>query len=131
MPPRGSVQDTVLREMIQRERFEEFEKFAFIGRMVGIALHVPAKTMAHLEDVLSLAVFQTAYDPGEIQHQLQETRERIAKEREARMREAKLLAKVASYSEDVEDEAQEAFKRHLQGTTRFHGVTNPWDVAKK
>lgn len=131
MPPRGSVQDTVLREMVQRERYEEFEKFAFIGRMIGVALHVPDKVAAHLEDLLSLAIFQTAYDPGEIQRQLQETRERIEKEREVRLREAKLLAKVASYSEDVEDEAQEAFKRHLQGTTRFHGVRDPWAASKK
>lgn len=131
MPPRGSVQDTVLREMVQRERYEEFEKFAFIGRMLGSALHVPAKVMAHLEDVMSLAIFQTAYDPSEIQRQLQETRERITKEREVRLREAKLLAKVASYSEDTEDEAQEAFKRHLQGTSRFGGVTDPWRDTKQ
>jgi len=112
--------------MVQRERYAEFEKFAFLGRVLGAALHVPNKVMSRFEDTLALSIFQTAYDPGEIQRQLQETRDHMEKERAARLHDAKLLAKVASYSDDVEDEAQEAFKRHLQGTSRFQGVTTPW-----
>lgn len=131
MPPRGSVQDVVLREMIERERYEEFEKFAFIGRIISSAMQLNARVLARFEELLSLAVFQTAYDPQQIQQQIQQTRERMEREREARLREAKLLAKVASYSEDIEDEAQEAFQRHIKGTSRFQGVTSPWQSTKK
>lgn len=124
MPPRGSVQDFVLREMIQRERFEEYQKHLFLGRILAMVFGVDSVQMSRAEELLELAIFQTAYDPREVRKQMEIARTVAQQEREERLRDARLLAKVASYSEEDEDEG-DAF-RVVLNKTRLDGVENPW-----
>lgn len=109
VPPRGSIQDVVLQEMVQRERFEEYQKQLYLGRMLILLMgsdttNVPQ--IARAEELLELAIFQTAYDPREIRRQMEIVNTTMREEREKRLRDARLLAKVASYDQENEDETR-------------------------
>lgn len=113
--------------MIQRERFEEYQKHLYLGRTLALVLggemtNVPQMTRA--EELLELAIFQTAYDPREVRRQMEIARDVAMAEREERLRDARLLAKVASYGEPDENEA-DAFRAVLS-KTRLAGVEDPW-----
>jgi hypothetical protein len=113
--------------MIQRERFEEYQKHLYLGRTMaflfgGEMTNVPQ--MARAEELLELAIFQTAYDPREIRKQMEIANAVAMAEREERLRDARLLAKVASYDEPDENEA-DAFRAVLS-KTRLSGVEDPW-----
>lgn len=108
VPPRGSIQDVVLQEMVQRERFETYQKQVYLGRMLILLMgsdtaNVPQ--IARAEELLELAIFQTAYDPREIRKQMEIVNTTMREEREKRLKDARLLAKVASY--DQADETSE------------------------
>jgi hypothetical protein len=110
--------------MVQRERFEEYQKHLYLGRVLATIFGATGAQMARMEEMLELAIFQTAYDPQAIRHQMEVAREVARREREERMRDARLLAKVASYSEQDEDKS-EAFRSAL-GKKRVSGVEDPW-----
>lgn len=114
VPPRGSIQDVVLQEMVQRERFETYQKQVYLGRMLILLMgsataNVPQ--IARAEELLELAIFQTAYDPREIRRQMEIVNATMKEEREKRLRDARLLAKVASY--DQADETSEDVFRNV------------------
>lgn len=113
-----------MREMVQRERFEEYQKHIYLGRILAAAFGVTGPSVARAEELLELAIFQTAYDPQEIRHQMEVARDHARQEREERLRDARLLAKVASYS--APDENDEGAFRAALTKTRFGGVEDPW-----
>ena len=80
--------------------------------------------MARAEELLELAIFQTAYDPRAIRRQMEIARSIALEEREERLRDARLLAKVASYDEPDENEG-DAF-RVVLSKTRLSGLEDPW-----
>lgn len=90
--------------------------------LFGADVDVPR--MARAEELLELAIFQTAYDPREIRKQMEIARAVALAEREARLRDARLLAKVASYDEPDENDG-DAFRAVLS-KTRLSGVEDPW-----
>lgn len=110
--------------MIQRERFEEYQKHIYLGRVLATIFGANGAQMARIEEMLELAIFQTAYDPQEIRRQMETARDVARREREERMRDARLLAKTASYSADEEDKSG-TFRSAL-GKKRFVGVEDPW-----
>jgi len=109
LPSRGSIQDRLLRETIERERFTEYSKTLFVGRMLSLAMRggTPA-TFKGLEEELSLAVFQTAFDPAAVEAQLQRLQKEARARHEEQLRDARILARVASYSEKEEDQVNTA-----------------------
>lgn len=110
--------------MVQRERFEEYHKQLYLGRVLATIFSANGAQMARLEEMLELAIFQTAYDPVEIRRQMEAAREIARREREERMRDARLLAKVASYSAPDENKSNQF--RSALGRKRVAGVENPW-----
>jgi len=108
-----------LREVVQRERFETFQKNAHLGRVIAMAFGIPREDLMRLEDMLDLAVYQTAYDPEAIQRRLAEAR-RAAKEfRTERESTAATLARTASYTEPLEAPPPTRFIKRK-------GVPEPW-----
>jgi len=138
LSPRGSVQDVVLREVVYRERFEEYTKYNFLGQILALAQRVPYDFFKQAQEKLKLAIFQTAYDPEAMQQRLEEVRRVTAEEYEARRRDARLLASVEEMTEkdDEEEKKNEAAtftsslaRRRTPNTPlphSFGGVTNPW-----
>jgi hypothetical protein len=66
-----------------------------------------SRMLERLEDNLELAIFQTAWDPREIQQQMTRLQRTLRQEREARLADARLMAKVESYTVHDEDEDDE------------------------
>jgi len=77
------------------------------------------------EEVLELAIFQTAFDPEEIRRQMERAKAVAKKEQDERLRDARLLAKVASYSASEAKDEADAFKVALN-KTRLSGLEDPW-----
>lgn len=128
LPPRGSVQDRVLQETIQRERFETYQKTTYLGQILVAGLGVDRRIADRLEEALELAVFQTAWNPREIQQQMAQLQDALRREREARLADARLMAKVDSYTvydEDEEKEDASLFESSM-GQQRFQGAADPW-----
>lgn len=119
------MQDRVLTEIIQRERFEEYTKTAHAGRILASLFSLRPEALRYMEELLELAIFQTAYDPVAVREQLQRAQFAARTHRDARERDARLMRQVASYSEDVEDE-----KTFTQADLRHNRVVpvtrNPW-----
>jgi hypothetical protein len=112
---RGSIQDIVLQEMVQRERFEEYQKHLYLGRVLMSLFGnetTNTQQIARAEELLELAIFQTAYDPREIRKQMEIVNAAAQAEREKRLRDARLLAKVASYDAS-NDDSTDAFRNVL------------------
>ena len=97
---------------------------AHVGRVIAAGLHVRAEQVTYLEELLELAVFQTAYSPDEIRNQLQRARKIADAQREEREHDARLMRKVASYSEPDEDGAE--FTLATIKRNKLTGVKNPW-----
>jgi hypothetical protein len=115
-----------LQEVIKRERYEEFHKHAFLGRIIAMALGVDVKMLARAEETLELAIFQTAYDPRAIRKQMERAREVALTERAERMRDARMLESVSRLSEYDELSSVDAFKVDLK-RTKLSGVEDPWE----
>ena len=85
--------------------------------MRGVAPHI----FSALEEELSLAIFQTAFDPNAVEERLESVRRAANERREELLRDARLLARVASYSETSEDQVQaqhaDVFARRLAEQT--------------
>lgn len=63
MPPRGSVQDRVLREMVFRERQEKLAYLDAMSSMIGQMFNVNTdKMFGHIKHKYAAEVFQEAYD---------------------------------------------------------------------
>lgn len=119
----------MLQETIQRERFESFQKTTFLGQILAVGLNVDRKVVERLEEALELAIFQTAWNPREIEQQMAQLQDALRREREARLADARLMAKVDSYTvyDDEEDEADAAlFESVVARSKRFKGATTPW-----
>ena len=98
------MQDRILVEVIQRERFEEFQKAAYLGRVLGLLWGADPARLRRAEEALELAIYQTAWDPEAVRSHLQAAREVATRQREERLRDAHLMDRVASYSDDVDDD---------------------------
>ena len=108
LPPRGSVQDVVLREVVNRERFEEYTKYNFLGQIMAVTQRMPHDLFKRAQESLRLAIFQTAYDPEAVQERLEEIRRITEEERDARLRDARLLASVERMTaKDEEEESRQ------------------------
>jgi hypothetical protein len=70
--------------------------------MRGAAPHL----FSTLEEELSLAIFQTAFDPAAVEGRLEDVRQAAHERREKLLRDARMLERVASYSETGEDQEQ-------------------------
>ncbi|MAG64680.1 MAG: hypothetical protein CMK74_02230 [Pseudomonadales bacterium] len=96
--------------------------------MLAAIFGMESKTLAHLEHLLDLSIFQTAFDPREIQRQIESVRDAAIAAREVRMRDARLLEKVAGYSEENLSDAAE--EESLMESEYTDGVTpgsrDPW-----
>lgn len=126
--------------MIQRERFQTYQQYTFLGRIFASIAGLDARYMARAEDLLSLAIFHTAYDPYQIQEHMQQTERALRAERNARLQDARLMAKVDSYTEydesatdadamaDNQSVMERAFSKRsdTSSTVKFTGQTKPW-----
>lgn len=124
----------MLQETIQRERFETFQKTTFLGHILAKGLGVDDRLVARLEEALELSIFQTAWDPREIQQQMAQLQDTLRREREARLADARLMAKVDSYTvydEDEEDRTGEQFEALVGSNQRFRGEADPWRKSGK
>ena len=87
--------------------------------------------MDRLMEALELAIFQTAWDPREIQQQMSQLQSTLQRERDARLADARLMAKVDSYTvydEDEEDQKDaEVFESLVGREKRFKGASSPWE----
>jgi len=111
--------------VVERERFTEFNKTLFLGRVLGIIFGADPKLLARAEALLELSVFQTAFDPKAIQYEIESAEAVMAEEYAGRRRDADLLARVDSYTEEDEETPADAFKVDLQ-RTKLSGIDDPW-----
>jgi len=120
--------------MVQRERYETYQKSIFMGRIMAMSFGVAPMQLARVEEMLELAIFHTAYDPRQIQAQMEQAHARILEERNARLRDARLLRNVAKLSEDDQSQDSETFKTAFKKDTKIEanarmmtaGITQPW-----
>jgi hypothetical protein len=118
------VQDRILTEVIQRERFEEFQKTAYLGRVLGLLWGADPEALRRAEEVLEFAIYQTAWDPEHIRRHLENARRVAHQQREERLRDAHLLDRVASYSADDDDDL--SFPAADRRQPKRAGVTDVW-----
>jgi glycyl-tRNA synthetase (class II) len=126
---------------VNRERFEEFTKYNFLGQIMAVAQRVPYDLFKRAQESLRLAIFQTAYDPEAVRERLEEVRRVTEEEREERLRDARLLASVERMTaKDEEEESKQnadAFTSSLSRRNRVptstkisskipEGVRDPW-----
>lgn len=120
--------DKVLQEVVQRERFETYHRSVYLGRVIAAFFGLNMNKLAQLEQLLDLAIFQTAFNPREIQRQMEAAHEAAQGAREARLRDARLLERTARYSDiDVRRSVEEEKlmeSMYTQGATK--GVSDPW-----
>jgi hypothetical protein len=120
--------------MVQRERYETYQKSIFMGRIMAMSFGVAPSQLARAEEMLELAIFHTAYDPRQIQAQMEQAHARILEERNMRLRDARLLQSVARLSEDDRSQDSETFKTSFKKDTKIEanikamttGITQPW-----
>ena len=134
VPPRGSVQDKVLIEVIERERYAEFHKTVHTARLVGLLMGSSPSALREAEDMLELAIFQTAFNPEAIRKRIKDARTVANKFRNERHRDSDIMAKVASYTvKDPQDEAaskDSAFPTVRKLKTIAEMVQDPWTEKK-
>lgn len=121
LSPRGSVQDLVLQEVVQRERFEDYQKHMFLGTIMAGIFGINQQVFTKARELLELAIFQTAYDPQAIRAHMQQAKDMAQREEQRRLRDARLLARTARYSEDETVDANEKFR----GAVLKHGRRRP------
>jgi len=111
-------------EVIQRERFEEFQKATYLGRVLGVLWGADPARIRRAEEALEFAIYQTAWDPEAVRSHLLQARAVADKQREERLRDARLMDRVASYSDDFDDDVSfpAASSKHNQRV----GVADAW-----
>lgn len=112
-------------EVVQRERFEEFQKAAYLGRVLGLLWGAEPQAIRRAEEALEFAIYQTAWDPEHIRHHLESARKVAHQQREERLRDARLLDRVASYSVDDDDDL--SFPAADSKRFKRQGVAKVWD----
>ena len=110
--------------MIQRERFEEFQKATYLGRVLGLLWGADPDRLRRAEETLEFAIYQTAWDPEAVRSHLQEARAVANKQREERLRDARLMDRVASYSDDFDDDV--SFPAANTERDQRVGVADAW-----
>ena len=118
------MQDRILVEVIQRERFEEFQKAAYLGRVLGVLWGVDPARLYRAEEALEFAIYQTAWDPEAVRSHLQEARTVAMRQREERLRDARTMDRVASYSDGLDDDIP--LPSAASRRDRRVGVTDAW-----
>jgi hypothetical protein len=113
-----------LTEVIQRERFEEFQKAAYLGRVLGLLWGAEPHALRRAEEALEFAIYQTAWDPEHVRRHLENARKVAHQQREERLRDAHLLDRVASYSDDGDDDL--SFSAASTQPVIRAGVTDVW-----
>ena len=113
-------------EVIQRERFEEFQKAAYLGRVLGLLWGAQPDQLRRAEEALEFAIYQTAWDPEAVRQHLQDARVVAERERDERLRDARLMDRVATYSDDL-DEDDEMFMSSKTRRAPRQGVPNAWE----
>lgn len=114
-------------EAIQRERFSDFHRSVYLGRVLGLLLGATPEGLQRAEESLEFAVFQTAFDPEQMRQRLEEAQRLAAVQREERLRDARLMDRVASYSADDEDGTDLDFSSvEARQARRQQGITNAW-----
>lgn len=94
--------------------------------MFSQALGMDPRQLARAEEALELAIFQTAYDPAQIHENMQQVQHAIRAAKDERLRDARIMARVASYTEEDDDDG-DAFPTKGVKNTRFQGVKKPWE----
>jgi hypothetical protein len=110
--------------VIQRERFEEFHKTAHLGRIFGLLWGADPADIRRAEESLEFAVYQTAWDPERLRQHLATAREVAERQREERLRDARIMDRVASYS--VADDDDLSFPAARTKRPKLAGVTDAW-----
>jgi hypothetical protein len=113
-------------EVVQRERYEEFQKTAHLGRVLGLLLGADPEGLRRAEETLEFAIYQTAWDPEAVRQHLQAARGAAERQREARLRDARLMDRVAGYSDDGDDDVAFSAADSLSDRRPTPGVTNAW-----
>lgn len=111
-------------EVIQRERFEEFQKTVHLSRVLGLLWGADPKALRRAEEALELAIYQTAWDPDAVRRHLEESRDAADRQREERLRDARLMDRVASYSDDFDDDL--SFPAAGAKRSQHVGVADVW-----
>lgn len=75
MPLRGSIQDRIACEMLMRDRRQQVDKFAYLGRILSASVQLPEAQYQFLTEMLSFEVFHENYSP-----QTFETKQKILRE---------------------------------------------------
>jgi hypothetical protein len=127
------VQDRILQETIERERIASYYTTVHTGRMlVGVLRGTDLRFVGRLEEELALAIFGTIFNPEEIERRLQDLQRESRMRREVALRDARLLERVASFTEEEDNTEQQrraaAFEQRLQARRRAarKGIDKPW-----
>lgn len=67
LPPRGSLQDRIVCEMLFRMRRRRMAEVTFIGRILAASTLLPENQYQFLADMLAMEVFQENYTPKTVQ----------------------------------------------------------------
>ena len=118
-------------EVIQRERFEEFQKTAHLGRLLTILMGGSPQGLQRAEEELELAIYQTAWNPGHVRDRIHRAQQVADAQREERLRDARLLDKVASYGvDDAERPGGVSFPAANTKRPKLPGAPVAWSTKK-
>jgi len=122
-----------LQETLERERIASYYTTVHTGRMLtGLLRGAGAAFVSRLEEELALAIFGTIFNPEEIERRLQDLQRESKLRREVAMRDARLLERVASFSEEEDNTEQQrraaVFEQRLAArrTAARKGIDKPW-----
>lgn len=96
----------------------------YLGRVLGLLWGADPAGLRRAEEALELAIYQTAWDPEAVRRHLQDAREVANKQREERLRDARLMDRVASYSDDIDNDA--SFPAASTKRDQRVGLTDVW-----
>lgn len=92
--------------------------------MLGLLWGAEPQALRRAEEALEFAIYQTAWDPEHIRRHLENARKVAHQQREERLRDARLLDRVASYSVDDDDDL--SFSAADTKRPKLAGVTDVW-----
>lgn len=76
---------------------------------------------------MEFAIYQTAWDPEQLRRHLESARQVARKQREERLRDARLMDRVSRYSDSDDDEENDlSFSAGGGPRPRMAGVTSAW-----
>jgi hypothetical protein len=115
---------------MERERLASYYTTVHTGRMlVGLLRGTDLGFMGRLEEELALAIFGTIFNPEEIERRIQTMQKEARERREVTLRDAELLTRVASFSEDRQEEYTQQQRRAATFARQMaarRGVQQPW-----